>query len=66
VLCQPREGVSPEPAIMRRESVRQERRYGFDIGFINLTAAQSPCRQAVSIEKDHSVERDHFFEFDQA
>jgi hypothetical protein len=51
---------------MRREPMRQERRYGFDIGFINLTAAQSPCRQAVSIEKDHSVERDHFFEFDQA
>jgi hypothetical protein len=47
---------------MRREPMRQERRYGFDIGFINLTAAQSP----LSAEKDHSVERDHFFEFDQA
>ena len=46
VLCQPREGVQPEPAIMRREPVRQERRCGFDIGFIDLTAAQSLCSAA--------------------
>jgi hypothetical protein len=41
VTGQPGEGAQPEPAIVGRESARQQRRDGFDIGFIDLTAAQS-------------------------
>src|SRR5262249_37175188 len=61
VLCQPREGIQPEATVMSWKSARQERRYGLDIGFINLTAAQFfPAASCLDWEGPFS-KRDHCF-----
>ena len=49
-----RKGMQPEQAIAVREFPRQQRRDGVDIGFFDLTAAES--RHG----KHHRVDQDHF------
>jgi hypothetical protein len=55
VTGQLREGAQPEPAIVGRESARQQRRDGFDIGFIDLTAAQSRHGEAIRVDHERFV-----------